>query len=678
MKSLGGILEYEFNIIPNSMKTIRLWLILIISGTLIVWLSSHSVYQYFQPVHLEQVSVFRNGQASKRYYIDLDKDGEDEVVQATKVNEGLIGLSLVSGNHTTWQENFDGFLANDSEFAMSDIDGDSLYEVVIVYFRNDSLFLGVIEFKSNELLIQDRFISTIKYKGKPEEDIHVALTSFDFDKDGRTEVVVNVSSGYGLYPRKLFIYHPSEDRFYGTPDDWQIQFSKPKIFDFNGDGVSEIWISGYSPGNSPDTTIKYHDHKGWGMLLDDHLNLYPSEISRTASAISLIRSKNDFLLRIQDIGGSGSDWFKMNFDGKRVNYDFFKRMTGDFQFMGDSLPTLGAVLKKTGFERNLFWVGENLNTKLLDGYAKHDLWETLKVFNQSYLVGIGSTGITLVNEAFEPSFYPWSNDLSGKILIQEVILESEQLLCLQNDSRGAIFRMTKINYSLYRSVALILVFLAWVLLGFGIHKFYLYQKQSRLARLYRIQMQALRNQINPHFALNLMSSIRLSIMKEDVLRADELLDKFTKILRYGLDNSDQIEVELWKEIEQIRTYLELEMDQCDMLTNYEIDVPDLLKSILIPKMLIHEHVENAIKHGIRTLSTNDGLIVVRAFERKGKVFITIEDNGNGIKKLHDKPGAGRGLKLTEELIEIFNKLTGRKVSQRIEDLPRGTKVTIIA
>ncbi|MEQ8471444.1 MAG: histidine kinase [Marinoscillum sp.] len=660
------------------MNTKILLLILVISGFLVSWLSSYWIYPIFQPVMIEYVREFLNDTSSQRYYFDLDGDGGDEVVFVTLGNRGVVGLNLISSNKATWQENFDGYLVNDQEIAISNIDGDSLNEVSIVYFRNDSLFMGVIEFSSNELLIHDRFLSTIKYKGRPEEDIHIGISSFDFDKDLKTEVLVNVSSGYGLYPRKLFVYHPLEDSIYQTPDDWEILLGHPRIHDFNGDGVSEIWTSGHSPGNSPDTTIKYHDHKGWGMVFDSYLNQYPGEISRAISSIKLFKSEEQFLVRIQSMDDSGSDWYKMNFDGEVVLYNHIKRFSENLTFMTDSLPALAQSRSKIGLVSKSFRVEKNLKIKPF--VTSHGRYQSVRLgFNtKTYLADINKSGITLINEVLEPSFYSWPNDFSGRILVQDLILDKEQLICFQNAKRGVIFRVMETSYRFDRVVALIIVFLSWVLLGYCIYKFYLYQRQSRLARLYKIQMQALRNQINPHFALNLMSSIRLSIMKEDVLRADELLDNFTRILRYGLDNSEEIEVELYKEIEQVKTYLEIERDQCDSLVDFQIDVQDSLRTFHVPKMLIHEHVENAIKHGIRNLQTNDGRITVTAVKKHGKVQITVEDNGNGIKGFQKMAKKGSGLKLTEELIEIFNKLTGRKVSQRIEVLPRGTKVTITA
>lgn len=655
-----------------------LWISLISSGALFAWLSSFWINDVFQPLQLEYVNEFLNQSSSQRYYLDLDGDGGHEVVFATISNSGVVGLNLLSSGRAAWQENFEGNLVNDQEFAMCNIDGDSLSEVSIVYFRNDSLFLGVVEFSSYELLISDRFLSTIKYKGRPEEDIHLKISSFDFNNDLRTEILVNVSSGYGLYPRKLFVYDPEEDSVYQTPDDWEILLGHPKVHDFNGDGVSEIWTSGHSPGNSPDTTIKYHDHKGWGMVFDYHLNQYEGEISRSMSAIALFKAGDDYLVRVQNMDESGSDWYKMNFDGAKMNFEFYKKTTINTHFIADSLPTLVQFRTKFGFVEGSFWVDENFNFKPLEIFEGEFQSVRLTRLNETFLIRITTSGITLINEAFVTSYHTWPNDYSGRMLIQDFVHNADQLICFQSGERGVVFRVIKTNYRLMRVVVLMLTFLIWVFVGYGLYKFYVYQRESRFARLYKIQMKALRNQINPHFALNLMSSIRLSIMKEDVLRADELLDKFTKLLRYGLDSSEEVEVELWMELEQIKTYLEIERDQSDSLVGFQINVPNSLRTFKVPKMLIHEHVENAIKHGIRNLETNDGLITISALKEQDKVLIIIEDNGSGISETQNYLSKGKGLKLTEELIVIFNKLTGRRIRQQIEVLTRGTKVTITA
>ena len=70
------------------------------------------------------------------------------------------------------------------------------------------------------------------------------------------------------------------------------------------------------------------------------------------------------------------------------------------------------------------------------------------------------------------------------------------------------------------------------------------------------------------------------------------------------------------------------MRYCDIL-EYEIDIPEILKETILPKITLQPIIENALYHGIKN-RRGMGRIVIKAFEENGDVVVTVSDNGIGI------------------------------------------------
>ena len=110
-------------------------------------------------------------------------------------------------------------------------------------------------------------------------------------------------------------------------------------------------------------------------------------------------------------------------------------------------------------------------------------------------------------------------------------------------------------------------------------------------------------------------------------------------------------------------------------------------NLRIPKMMIHTHVENAIKHGLLP-SGRGGIVRVIVRADKNSTQITIQDNGIGRSPLIEKTSdsahnnTGKGLVVLNQLYDLFYQLYKIKIRQDIVDLkddegkPVGTKITI--
>ena len=192
------------------------------------------------------------------------------------------------------------------------------------------------------------------------------------------------------------------------------------------------------------------------------------------------------------------------------------------------------------------------------------------------------------------------------------------------------------------------------------------------------RLKALRSQMNPHFIFNCMNSIDLYILKNDPDNASKYLNKFAKLVRLILNQSDEMSISLAKELEMLKYYIELEALRFDTPFSYKIQLDDAIDAdeTLIPSMLLQPYVENAIWHGLRHRRSKGHLdICINKNERV--LHCIIEDDGVGrsvaaqINKSRTQHKS-KGTKLTEERLQMINLENEDRTVVKIVDLTNET------
>ncbi len=164
------------------------------------------------------------------------------------------------------------------------------------------------------------------------------------------------------------------------------------------------------------------------------------------------------------------------------------------------------------------------------------------------------------------------------------------------------------------------------------------EEQERL--LLHARMEALQNQINPHFLFNTLNSIS-SLVRFDPEKARDVISKLATILRRLLNNTDSF-VPLREEVEFIDNYLDIEVVRFgnDKLRVIKDLSPDSL-DVMVPSMLLQPLVENSIKHGLAS-KIEGGSIHLRSRLADAGVVIEVEDDGVGMGASQKRRvGAGR-------------------------------------
>lgn len=203
-----------------------------------------------------------------------------------------------------------------------------------------------------------------------------------------------------------------------------------------------------------------------------------------------------------------------------------------------------------------------------------------------------------------------------------------------------------------------------------------------------LKQQALGVLINPHFIFNSMNSIQHYLNKHDNDLANAYLADFASLMRITIENAREAFISLSQELSRIKLYLSLEQLRFGEQLQYEISIDPQLEtdSIRIPNMILQPYIENAIWHGIMPKNA-EGKIQISIFKNTDKELkILIKDNGVGLKTNANKQAPPKqhrplGMKITQERLELLNKLSGqyyfvRTGSRDAGDNTSGTAIEI--
>jgi LytS/YehU family sensor histidine kinase len=171
----------------------------------------------------------------------------------------------------------------------------------------------------------------------------------------------------------------------------------------------------------------------------------------------------------------------------------------------------------------------------------------------------------------------------------------------------------------------------------------------------QVSVRALNSQLNSHFIANTLVSIKNYLNIKNIEKSNEVINKFSKLLRNILINSQESLIPLMEDIEILKVYLALEEINHSNSFSWSLKIDESLKmeSIFIPPMLIQPIVENAIKYGV---FNEKGFITIR-YIRKGSIIqIEVEDNGKHMTlgSNNELTREGTGTKLIKERLDLYN------------------------
>ncbi|WP_300596667.1 sensor histidine kinase [Niabella sp.] len=162
---------------------------------------------------------------------------------------------------------------------------------------------------------------------------------------------------------------------------------------------------------------------------------------------------------------------------------------------------------------------------------------------------------------------------------------------------------------IYLSVSIITIFLTFLMES--IHRFQAWktalQETEQLNTTYKqSQLNALKNQVNPHFLFNCLNSLS-SLIEENEEKAEDFLDELTKVYRYLLRNDHEQLVTVYTELGFLNAYIHLLRERFGEGLQVTLSIDEQDQERLLPPLLLQALIENACTQNI--ISKQQPLII---------------------------------------------------------------------
>lgn len=203
----------------------------------------------------------------------------------------------------------------------------------------------------------------------------------------------------------------------------------------------------------------------------------------------------------------------------------------------------------------------------------------------------------------------------------------------------------------YFSVMPSLFFLLFTFaIGYLMQQYFQVRRQQEIIgkKQMESELSLLKSQINPHFLFNVLNSIyALSLKKSD--KTPEIVLKLSDILRYMLYETKLEKVALEKEIDMIENYIEIEKIRIGDQQEMSLEIRGSYDSYIIAPVVLIPFVENAVKHGLDSMSEN-AFVHIRIQIENGVLQFTCINNFKESKTV--RPG-GIGLENVQKRLELI-------------------------
>ena len=198
-----------------------------------------------------------------------------------------------------------------------------------------------------------------------------------------------------------------------------------------------------------------------------------------------------------------------------------------------------------------------------------------------------------------------------------------------------------------------------------------------------MNLELLKNQINPHFLFNTLNVIGGMANLEGAATTEQMIAALSSLFRYNLKHQEK-EVLLSQELKVASDYMYLQKMRFGERVKYIVDCKVNADNVMVPTFTLQPIIENCIIHGISP-KVEGGVVAVEVSMQDGKLLITISDTGSGIDKelleeirgsLGDKQTSTMGIGMGNIYRRIKAMYTD--ADMRVHSiLGKGTRVTII-
>ena len=248
---------------------------------------------------------------------------------------------------------------------------------------------------------------------------------------------------------------------------------------------------------------------------------------------------------------------------------------------------------------------------------------------------------------------PWKKYIGRRVIVEVLVTLSTVMvgmLILSKFTYGMHCKMLpEISYSRHLFEELTIGMVLWAVLisviegvfFFNEWKVGLILSETLKKEKVESQLEALRNQANPHFLFNSLNVLS-SLIHSDPDKAEDFINQFASVYRYVLNIQDKNVVTLREELEFLKSYLFLQNIRFVEGLIFKIDIEEEFKEHYVVPYSLQMLVENAIKHNI---VSKENPLTIHVYVNDLKVYVknniqlrdrNEESTGMGLKNLRQR------------------------------------------
>ncbi|MGM0565584.1 MAG: sensor histidine kinase [Bacteroidota bacterium] len=653
------------------------------------------IFDRYKAKIIEHQNIFYNNHI---HYEDLSGNGLSERISISTVNHDYSYINFYNQKQAlsnVW--NLKGKVNNKS-LAFTDYDQDGKNEIYILTLYKDSLFLNRYNMSDKHHgNSETRFITTIpKHYENPDYDVSPILHS-DLNNDGYEESVFSVYGKYSKKPRRVYCFDWANEKLLQSPPSGVILQNVKQIKDakngktyFSGDNTITNYYSDTDP-------VPFPDSKAWLMVLNQKLEYafdpIPFEEQGTVLEVLPLSYQDEAMILALEKSLFERDTTRLhcyNTEGKLINRT--QPATPERRY--------SAVFQPNSLSPNQFYVSTQNDEIVLMNHdfqkiRKHNVPQTKN--SQFHTTDINNDNteeiiqwipsknrLTIYQSRFKDATVLTLPEIkSSRITLSKKITNEGIHLSVKDLNHWYLLSYTHNNTYFLKYVLYATIFIFLYLIAYSIQKSIVVRSLEQERTMSRLKLTTLKNQIDPHFTLNALNAIGLSILKDQKNTSYNNLQRFSQLIRNTLTEADSMTRSLEDEVQFVEDYISIMQVRYRGLFDYRFEIDEQVDMMMpVPKMIIQSFVENAINHGLRLKSAKGNLIIKLNNQKEG-VEIIIEDDGIGrteaAKKKYDS--TGKGNQIISEYLSLFNKYNKHKITLKIQDLynkrkAAGTRVII--
>ena len=291
-------------------------------------------------------------------YIDVDNDGISERI--TPYTHQLTDLTYITLNSAELKNDIGAYhlkrkISKNSQHFFDDYNGDKIRDLIIYTINMDTLFVSILDVKKEHEYIDELplIVRTPLFNKQWDLD-RVRGNLYDFDNDGKLELLTCIRTAHSVPMRGFIIYDFEENKITSKFLTAQA-VTNYYINDFNNDSNAEILYTTTAPGNF-DKNLRHNDWESRFMILNSKLELiYESEVLGvypSSTGLSIIDIENEpriFITAHQNKKNEGASIIAFNNNLEELNKVTFPedvQSVSCFVFKDKNKEILLAVINK--------------------------------------------------------------------------------------------------------------------------------------------------------------------------------------------------------------------------------------------------------------------------------------------------------------------------------------------